>query len=603
MTYVNRTAIAAAIMAAGVLVVSAAFAVGRGGAAGAGHDAAVAAYWLGQALIFAAPTMLVLGRPEPGDVPAAWLAGALALATYLVKYSYSPAAFEFSDEFLHWRTLATVLSTHHLFGVNHALPVSPSYPGIEIATSALTGLTSLGAFPAGLIVAGLAHLIFTVALYRLFRLVGGSSRIALAAVTIYATSPHYQVFDAIFGYQTLALAFFALALLAARIAMRPATGQLTTGRLTTGRVRTTAAWTAAAVFAAATTSTHHITSYVLVGMSILIAAAALLVKDRKGFAGAAWFAVGSAALVALWIWRISPGTVSYLSPAVNQLTTGVQSALGGNLAKTPGSGPLPPPLGDRVTGIAVAVLIMLAIPLGWRQIWRTQRGDAWALALGASAIVYYPCVALPFVTTEGSELAGRLLTFGYIPVGYTLAVALLSRPLTPRRKAAAAASAVILVTGGISMGWPPWWERLPGSYVVDGFESGVNAESLAAADWAAATLPSGQRVAADYTNNLLIGTLGGQDPVNGVAALFCGGQWTAADALIARQQAVKYLVVDLRTARYRAPDGSVFADTAACPTPIPAAGLRKFDAVGGMNRIYDSGNIIVYQLTEAAYAP
>ena len=246
---------------------------------------------------------------------------------------------------------------------------------------------------------------------------------------------------------------------------------------------------------------------------------------------------------------------------------------------------------------------MVLIPLGWRQIWRTRRGDAWALALGASAAVYYPCVALPFVTADGSELAGRLLTFGYIPVGYTLALALVARPPTPLRKATGAASAVILLAGGIAQGWPPWWERLPGGYVVDGFESGVNPESLAAAGWAAAALPPGQRVAGDYTNNLLIGTLGGQDPVNGVSALFCGGQWTLADALIARQQAVRYLIVDLRTSEYRSPDGSVFADTAGCPTPIPRADLTKFDAIRGMSRVYDSGNVIVYQLSEAAYAP
>jgi hypothetical protein len=35
--------------------------------------------------------------------------------------------------------------------------------------------------------------------------------------------------------------------------------------------------------------------------------------------------------------------------------------------------------------------------------------------------------------------------------------------------AAATAAAGVLVAGGISVGWPPWWERLPGSYTVDGF--------------------------------------------------------------------------------------------------------------------------------------
>jgi hypothetical protein len=623
MTYAKKTAAAVAVMAAGVLVISAAYAVGRAGLGGAAHDAAVAGYWLGEALIFAGPAALALGSTRPAEVPAAWLAVALGLATYLVKYLYSPAAFQFSDEFLHLRTLTALQGSHHLFGVNYALPVSPGFPGIEVATSALTDLTGLPVFPAGLIVAGLAHLVFTAAIYTLFRLVGDSARIGLAAVTVYATSPHYQVFDAIFGYQTLALAFFALALLALRIATRPGNT----------RARAVTAWLLAAVFAAATAVTHHVTSYVLVGTAAVIAAAALFTRDARAtgdaraaggqntargeravkrwyaatnwrsFAGPACFAAGSAALVALWTGLVVPGTVSYLSPAVSQLTDGVRSALSGHVATSAGAAPLPTPLGDRAASIAAAVLIMVVIPFGWWQIWRTQRDNAWALALGAGAALYYPCVALPFVTADGSELAGRLLTFVYIPVGYTLAAALVARPPAPRRKVVAAGAAALLVAGGISMGWPPWWERLPGSYVVDGFESGVNAESLAAASWAAAELPPGQRLAADYTNNLLLGTLGGQNPVNGVTALFCGGTWTLADALIARQQAVRYLVVDLRTSQSRAPDGSLFAEASSCPTPIPRADLSKFDAVHGMTRVYDSGNIIVYALSEAAYAP
>jgi hypothetical protein len=580
MTHANKTALAVAVMAAGVLVISAAYAVGRNGTAGTGHDAAIAAYWLGEAVIFAAPTAFVLRRSELAEAQAAWLVIALATATYLIKYLYSPAAFGFSDEFLHWRTLTTLLTSHHLFGVNYALPVSPGYPGIEVVASALIDLTGLGVFPAGLMVAGLAHLVFTVALYTLFRLVAGSTRAALGAVTIYATNPHYQVFDAIFGYQTLALAFFALALLALR----------------------KGAWAWAAVFTAATAVTHHVTSYVLVATAALIAAAGLFLGDRKGFTAPASLASLAAALIALWTWRVVPGTVSYLSPEVSQFTDGVRAALTGHIAKS-GVAPLPDPLSDRVASDLVAITIMVLIPFGWRQIWRTRLADAWAVALGAGAAAYYPCVALPFVTSDGSELAGRLLTFVYIPVAYTLAVALVARPPTFRRWIGGTAAAIILVAGGISMGWPPWWERLPGGYVVDGFESGITAESLAAATWAGTRLPPGRRVAADYTNNLLFGTLGGQNPVNGMAALFCGRTWTLADATLARRQAVRYLVVDRRTGTDRAPNGSAFIGTPTCPTPIPAANLAKFDAIHGMARIYDSGNILVYNLSAAAYAP
>ena len=562
------------------------------GLAGAVHGAAIAAFWLGEAVIFAVPAALVLGTRELTEAQAAWLAVALATATYLVKYLYSPSFFGFPDEFLHLRTLTNLLASHHLLGVNHALPVSPRYPGLEIVTSGLMDLTGLGVFPAGLIVAGLAHLVFTAALYTLFRLVGGTSRIGLAAITIYAANPHYQIFDSIFGYQTLALTFFALALLAVYKATRPGTS----------RPRVIIFWVLAAVFAAATTVTHHITSYALVGTAVLIAAAGLLARGRKGLAAPACFAAGTAALVALWTWRFSPGTVNYLSPAMGQLTDGIRSAVGGQAAKAAGTA-LPGPPGDKVASYALALLVMAVIPFGWRQVWRTQRDNAWALALAGGAATYYPCVALPLVTADGSEIAGRLLTFVYIPVGYTIAVALTARPLTPLRRAGAAAGAVVLLAGGISNGlaalvgtaaWPLRGGRVRERHhrrVGHRRQLGRRRAAAGAADRRGLhQQPAlrdhrepgpGQRRSGALLRRRLVADRRGVRPAAG-HQLPGGGP--------AHQQVPA-------TERHRLPASGE------CPAPLAGADLAKFDAVRGITRVYDSGNIIVYRLSEAGYAP
>jgi hypothetical protein len=59
----------------------------------------------------------------------------------------------------------------------------------------------------------------------------------------------------------------------------------------------------------------------------------------------------------------------------------------------------------------------------------------------------------------------------------------------------------------------------------------------------------------------------------------------------------------MRTSRYRPPDGTIFQEANGCPAPLARADLAKFDAVPGMTRVYDSGNIIVYRLSEAGNAP
>ena len=87
----------------------------------------------------------------------------------------------------------------------------------------------------------------------LYLRIGGSFRVAGIAVLCYASNPHFSSFDSMFIYQTLALPFFALTLLAA--------WQLGSRRAGKQRV----GWVAVAVVAiAATVVTHHVTSYVLV---------------------------------------------------------------------------------------------------------------------------------------------------------------------------------------------------------------------------------------------------------------------------------------------------------------------------------------------------
>jgi hypothetical protein len=625
-------------MAAGVLAVSLADAAGRTGSASTVWGAA---YWLGELLVFAPLAARVLSRTGPGESEAAGLVICAAAASYVIKYLYSPASFGFPDELEHWRSTSDLLTSHHLFGANYLLPVSPNYPGLEEAAGALASVTGLPVFAAGMIIAGLSHLLLAGTLFVVFRLVSGSPRIALAACAIYATNPHYQVFDAIYSYQTLALAFFGLAVVAAlRIASQPRGADQARW------------WILAVALATATVVTHHVTSYMLALTLLLIAAvsAARRLADRRGdpvlrrrsdtdrsrarglstlgsgTSGLAVLAGICVTVIVVWVRLRAPITLTYLYPTFRNFVDGLTHAFTAHAAAR-GATPAGP-LADQLGSYAVTALIMLGLPFGWRQIWRHQRQNTWALALGVGAAGYYACTLLRVTAPDGTELTGRILTFVYIPVGYTLAMALawlrqatLSQSagtgrtlkgrlwVPPRATRAvpvvlAAASAGILLFGGIASGWPPFWERLPGHYVVDGFESGITTEGIAAATWARSTLGPGQRIAADFTNYTLLGSIGDEAPVSGVDQLYCSPSWTVDEAALAHQEAVRYLLVDLRTSEYAAVTAGYFPDSSTiCPAPIPTRDLTKFDTVPGINRIYDSGNIIIYAISGAYFAP
>ncbi len=131
----------------------------------------------------------------------------LGLAIHFVKLLQSPLRFTFSDEFPYWRTANDILTSGHLFKENSLLPVSPLYPGLELATTAVANLTGLSIFGAGVIMVGVARVALALALYLFYEQVSGSARVAGIAAAIYMGNPHFVIFDAQFAYESLGLAF------------------------------------------------------------------------------------------------------------------------------------------------------------------------------------------------------------------------------------------------------------------------------------------------------------------------------------------------------------------------------------------------------------
>ena len=325
--------------ATGVLVVAIAYTAGRlGHASSAWADRL---YWLGQSLILVPAAARLLSRRLLTAAGTSTLVVVLTVAEYLVKVCYSPAAFTYADELMHWRSTVNVLLTGRLFTANYLLPISPRYPGLEEVTSALVSVTGLPVFVSGLIIAGAAHLMFVCVLYVLFRQVTGSHRIAGVTVLLYASNSLFQSFDSMFLYQTAALPFFALTLLATwRLAARHEPG---------GR----AGWlTVAAASVMATVVTHHVTSYMLVATLVIVTLAGLLAGDRVAAAWAAGLALLSAVAVVGWLIAAAPQTLGYLEPAVGGVLKGFRAVLTGGHSSAPPASVVPP--GNRVLGVAAA---------------------------------------------------------------------------------------------------------------------------------------------------------------------------------------------------------------------------------------------------------
>ncbi len=207
-------------------------------------------FWLGLLLIFVPIAVRVL-MPGTDRQERLTLVIVLGFALYLVKVLASPDAFTFGDEYIHLRSTQDILRTHHLFGFNPLLPTAAYYPGLGAVTAGLVDLTGLSPFASGVLIIGVARVLFSACFFLVAERVTGSGRAAAGASLIYAANPMFLFWSAAFSYENLALPLAAFVV------------------WWLGRTRHGAglpALTIAAIAIVAVTVTHHVVGFALTAL-------------------------------------------------------------------------------------------------------------------------------------------------------------------------------------------------------------------------------------------------------------------------------------------------------------------------------------------------
>jgi hypothetical protein len=235
-----------------------------------------------------------------------------------------------------------------------------------------------------------------------------------------------------------------------------------------------------------------------------------------------------------------------------------------------------------------------------------------ALALAACA---FPLTLLARLTRVGAEVSSRTPEFLYLGIGIIVALALGSLTYRGRRGIFQTAAAVVmlsvLVIGGVLVGLPPW-ARLPGPYLVSADGRSVETEGIAAAEWARDVLGPGNVFVADRVNRILMSTYGQQNLVTTyetrlpVRALYLSPDVGPRVREIVTKGGIQYLVVDRRLSTAPPVVGHYFDRGEkvrrgdAGDLPLDPQLLAKFDHDPSISRIFDSGNIQLYDVTGLA---
>lgn len=464
----------------------------------------------------------------------------------------------------------------------------------------MASITGLPLFTSGLIVAGVAHLLFVCTLYLLFQRIGGSHRFAGVALLIYSSNPDLPYFDSTFTYQTLALAFLGVTLLAA--------WRMTEAETTEERAR----WLLVAMlFISATVVTHHVTSYMLTAMLFLVVLASLLTGDHPSVRWAGVLVLWSIVAVVCWVVFVAPQTISYLEPTVEGVAHSFRGLFASDHSSTQSTSVVGP-LGNEMSAAGAVLILSALLPFGWWQVWRRYRYQTWAVALAIGSFSWYAIIAIRLEAADGGELAGRAASFVFVPAAFIAALALtriIDRALRWQAAAIASASLVgilLMVFDGAINGWPPYWERLPGPYQVGGVERSVTPEEIAVARWTLAALGPDNRFAVDFGNSPVLGSYGDQSLVLKVGFLYTSRSYTLSDIQQVQAQSIHYILVDLRLSQSLPVSGQYFPidpNAGRYTHSIPLADLTKFNRAPGIARIFDVGNIVIYNLDGETGAP
>ncbi len=563
-------------------------------------------FWLGLLLIFV-PSVVRLLSPSASRFERISLLSIVGVCFHLVNVLFSPLHFSYYDELLHWRTVDDIVRSGHLFGENALLPASPFYPGLEIVTSALSVLSGLSTFYAGVIVIGIARLMMILSLFMLYEYLANSARMAGIATIIYMTNPHFIFFDAQFSYESLALPLAVLVMLV--LARHEALGR-------ESRWRTLIAW----IILGAVVVTHHMTDFIFDGLFILWAVTYKRQhKSPLRKSSLAKTALFGAFTSFAWMSLSGNPVVGYLSSYFSDAFNELAHVLIGNsrarqlFAVYAGT---PTPLWERAMMASSVALILLFLPFGLLCLWQRHRSSALAVMFGIVSL-FYPVSHVFRLTNFGSEIADRSAAFLYIPIAWVLALFIIqfwpTRTLNWRQTSFLTCAISVVFIGGFILGAGPPRELLPGPYAVEADARSIEPEGIQVALWARSYLGPDNRVATDRTNSLLMSTYGDQRIVTGIAdnidvtPVFFSSNLGSYEASILQKGQIRYLIVDLRLSRALPSVGFYFdpsePDSFHHTVPINLKALTKFDTMSQVNRVFDSGNIVIYDMGGLINAP
>ena len=501
------------------------------------------------------------------------------------------------DENLHVTTLVTLVDRSSLFEPNTMLPVSPHFPGLELATAGIHWVTGLPLFACQVLVVLTARVTFVVALFLLSSRIGRSTRVGAAAVLLYTASAQFYFFNAMYSYQTVA------------IAMAMAAFYLLVRAFDAEARRPWKELVAAQVCLAGLAITHHLTSWlVLVTLWTLTYFFSRDTTDpeRRRYRLTLITAEIATVVVLAWTAVVAPLLIDYLVPifesATTELLTVLDGTSSGRQAGVSSDGSKAPTWELMVMAGSVLLWTVLLLPAGYRALRGQTIGATRARYVPLAVALLYPFLQLSRFSQAAGEVGDRASTF--VTMAMAVVVGAWLAPRLQIFRLLVVPGVLVLVLGGTIIGSGPDWQRVTGPYLAGAEQRSIDSTSVGVAQWAGTYMPAGSIVATDFNFSRLLPNFADVVPVTepagfeSVTPLFLAQTLDQESLELILKNEVDFIIVDTRTIGQTVRSGTYweasngYGDFARTVQP---AQLEKFEDQAGFDLVLD-GPVKVYDV-------
>jgi hypothetical protein len=258
---------------------------------------------------------------------------------------------------------------------------------------------------------------------------------------------------------------------------------------------------------------------------------------------------------------------------------------------------------------------MALVPIGLLFFWPRYGSHAFARMLGLMSLGL-PASYVLRTSDSGIQLADRAAAVLFI--GVSSVVAVMITQIWPVRRFRwyhqifTVGTLTLLFMGGYILSGGSGYGAPPTPYIVGGDSRSIEIEGIQAAAWMGTYLGPGNRVGTDRTNQLLLATFGNQRIIESIADHidlapdFLDPALTPDDIDLMERAHLRYLETDQRLSTSLPAVGEYIEKgepgSLTRSVPVPLAYLTKFNTMAGVNRVFDGGSIVIYDVRDFIYA-